>query len=375
MKKRLTTVLTFVLFFAFGYTAQAENLTDYYADVTEKDVKNSIILSLDSSKAFVNGHMTSTVQPIVKDGRTLVSLRFIAEGFDAKVDFNTKNQTITIKSTTKTITLKLGDKVLTVNGKTIQMDIAASLSNHSTYIPLRYIGEAFDKKVVYLNNAYHLIIIREPHATALENLNLIRACELLYQGKSIVYSDRFMAVIKENGHLYVSNNFFNFEPFKYQEFVEDKNTVRLGGIWLKTAISNFYLHYTHTTTQEFILYHVDGEKITRVAIEKAPIKAVKTYGNNVYYVTQYMHGILDAHETSNLKVATLKNEQWGSDYLGKPGFYYIFDTEGKAHDWTISEQGIETFGYQRFGGSAEERKATFGHYRIDLNGHHHELVN
>jgi hypothetical protein len=377
--KIILTLFTFTLFLAFGYTAHAENLPNYYADVTENDLKNSMVLSPESSMAFINGQKVSAVQPIVKNGRTLVPLRFISEGFGAKVDFNTKNQSITIKFANKTISLKIGDNNISINGKSSKMDVAASIYNNSTYIPLRYIGEAFNKKVVYLKNAeiqpYSLIIIRDVNATAIENLNLIRVYGLLYQGKSIVYSDRFMAVIKENGRLFFSNNFNDFEPFVYQELIEDKNSVRLGDIWFNTDMGHFYLNYAYNTTQEFILYRVDGEAITRVAIEKAPIKSVKTYLNNVYYLTRYERGILNADETSNLKSATLNNGQWFSDYLGKPGFYYGFDTLGNVYDWQINANGITTFGYQRSGDlSPDERKKTFGHYRIELKGKHHEIV-
>lgn len=380
MKIRLLALLTFILFFAFEYTANAEILSDYYKDITENDLKNSIVLSPESSMAFINGQRVSAVQPIVKDGRTLVPLRFISEGFGAKVDFNAKNQLITIKYAEKTMILKIGKKDLSVNGKSSEMDVAANVYNNSTYIPLRYIGEAFNKKVVYLKNVeiqpYGLIIIRDVNATALESLNLIRVYELLYQGKSIVYSDRFMTVIKEEGQLFFSNNSLYFEPFVYQEWTEDKNTVRLGDIWFKTDMGHFYLNYDYATTQQFILYRVDGEAITRVAIEEAPIKAVKTYQNNVYYLTRYERGILNDHETSNLKSATFYNGQWVSGYLGKPGFYYGFDTLGKIYDWPINDKGITTFGFQRSGHlSSDERKATFGYYRIELKGHHHELVN
>ncbi|OPA74141.1 hypothetical protein BVG16_25685 [Paenibacillus selenitireducens] len=379
--KVILTLFTFTLFLAFGYTAHAENIHDYYEDVTENDLKNSMVLSPESSMAFINGQKVSAVQPIVKDGRTLVPLRFISEGFGAKVDFNTKNQSITIKYANKTIFSKIGKKNISINGKSSEMDVAASIYNNSTYIPLRYIGEAFNKKVVYLKNAaiqpYSLIIIRDVNATAIENLNLIKVYELLYQGKSIVYSDRFMVVIKENGQLLFSNDFYTFEPFVYQELIEDKNPVRQGDIWFNTDMGHFYLNYAWNTTQEYILYRVDGEVITRVAIEKAPIKAVKTYLNDVYYLTRYERGIPDPHETSNLKSATFNNGQWSSDYLGKPGFYYGFDTEGKVHDWPINVNGISTFGYQRFGDpSSDDRKKTFGHYRIELKGHNHnhELV-
>lgn len=372
-------VFTVTLFLAFGYTAHANNLHDYYNDVTENDLKNSIILSPESSMAFVNGQKKSAVQPIVKDGRTLVPLRFISEGLGAKVDFNTKTQSITIKYNDKTILMKIGKNQISINGKSSEMDVPASIYNNSTYIPLRDIGEALNKKVVYLNHAeirsYPLIIIRDVNGTAIEDLNLIRISELLYQGKSIVYSDRFMVVIKENGQLLFSNDFNYFEPFNYQELIEDKNSVRLGDIWFKTDMGHFYLDYAYNTTREFILYRVDGETITRVAIEKAPIKAVKTYQNEVYYLTRYERGIPNAHETSNLKSATFNNGQWTSDYLGKPGFYYGFDTLGEVYDWPITNNGIVAFGYQRFGDlSSDERKKTFELYRIERKGHHHELV-
>ncbi|MEK8216158.1 copper amine oxidase N-terminal domain-containing protein [Paenibacillus sp. FSL L8-0463] len=377
--KIIITLFTFTLFLAFGSAAHAENLHDYYEDVTESDLKNSMILSPESSMAFINGQKVSAVKPIVKDGRTLVPLRFISEGFGAKVDFNTKEQSITIKYATNTVFLKIGNKNISINGKSSVMDVAASIYNNTTYIPLRYMGEAFNKRVLYLKNAqiqpYSLIIIRDVNATAIENLNLIRVLKLLYQGKSIVYSDRFMAVIKENGQLLFSNTFNQFEPFVYQDLIEDKNLVRLGNIWFNTDMGNFYLNYAFNQTQEFILYRVEGEEITRVAIEKAPIEAVKTYLNDVYYLIRYGRGIPNPQETSNLKSATFNNGQWSTDYLGMPGFYYGFDTLAKVYNWPITDNGITTFGYQRFGDlSSDERKKTIGIYRIELNGHHHELV-
>ncbi|MEK4628610.1 copper amine oxidase N-terminal domain-containing protein [Solibacillus sp. FSL R7-0682] len=377
VKKNLT-LFTFILFLAFSYTAHAENLYDIYEDVTEHDLKNSIILSPESSTAFINGQKVSAVQPIVKDGRTLVPLRFISEGFGAKVDFNSKSQYITIKYANQTISLKIGEKSISINGKLSKMDGAASIYNNATYIPLRYIGEAFNKKIIYLKNEkiqpYSLIIIRDIDATAIENLNLMRVFKFLYKGKSIVYSDRFIIVINENGHSLISNDFYTFEPFNYKEMFEDKNRVQLGDIWFKTDMSHFYLNYAYNTTKEFILYRVD-EEITRVAIEKAPIKAVKTYLNNVYYLTRYERGILNAHETSNLKYATFNNGQWFSDYLGKPGYYYGFDTLGNAYNWEINSNGIFTFGYQRAGDlTSDERKKTFGQYRIELQSKNHQLV-
>ena len=151
--------------------------------------------------------------------------------------------------------------------------------------------------------------------------------------------------------------------------------MKLTDHWFRTEMGHFYLKNAYHSTGEYSLYYVNGEKISRVGTEKAPIKAVKTYEDDVYYLTRYERGILDADQTTNLKAATFTNGKWVSDFLGKPGFYYTFDTMGKAYDWPIDANGITTIGYQRSGHlSKEDRLNTLGYYRLALKGHDHELI-
>lgn len=383
MKSKLATALfTFALFLSFGYAAHAENLQNTYEDVTEADLKNSIILSPESDKGFVNGQQVSAVQPILKDGRTLVPLRFISEGFGAKVDYNAKNQSIIIVHNDKTITLKLGSKNISINGQTKSMDVVPRIQNNVTYIPLRDIGEALNKKVVYLqkkdSQIYSLIILRDHDATPIENLNLIRVLELLYQEKAVVYSDRYLAIIKENDKLLVTNFYKNynytFHPFVYKEHVDTLYETRLGDIWFQAETSQFYVDYAWDSTKEYVLYQVNGEAISRVVIEKAQIKDVKTYQDDVYYLTIYDYGILDPAEISNLRKATQSNGKWSVSYIGKPGFFYGYDMDGKVYEWQIDSSGITTYGYKRVGETKEERLQSSGYYQIDRNGQHHTFV-
>lgn len=381
--KLITAFFTFALFLSFGYVAHAESLQNTYEDITETDLNNSIILSPESAIGFVNGQEVPAVQPIIKDGRTLVPLRFISEGFGAKVDYNTTTQSIIIEHNDKAISLKLGNKKILIDGQTKSMDVVPRIQNKVTYIPLREIGEALNKKVVYLpkkfSQAYSLIILRDKDGTAIEDQSLTRVLDLLYQGKAVIYSDRYMVVIKENDKLLVSQLSPSFDtqfiPFAYEKYMEAPDKIKLGDLWFKTETSSFYLNYAWDTTQEFSLYRVDGEDISRVGIEQAPIKDVKTYQDEVYYLTRYERGLLDAHETSNLKKATLINGKWSVAHLGKPGFYYGYDITGKAFDWSIEENGITTLGWHRYGNlSKEERLETLGYYQIDLKDHHHELI-
>lgn len=372
--KLLLAIVSLTLFFSLMGTTEADSIQT--KNDTSTDFKNTMVLSLDSSVALINGQKESAVKPIVKDGRTLVPLRLISEGFGAVVDFNTKSQSIRIQYSNKTILMKIKNKNITKDGKTVAMDVPANIYNGSTYIPLRYIGEALNKKVVYQKSTetqpYRLIIIRDVSTSTIEESKLIRIYGLTYEGKNVIYSDKYLVVIKENNKLRVSNDFYTFDDFSYHVINNDK---QLGDIWFKTEKSDFYLNYDFNTTQKFILYQVNGESISRVAAENVPIKSVKTYLGNVYYLTQYQRGLLDADQTTNLKYATHNNGQWSLDYLGKPGFYYGFDTLGKVYDWTIDKDGISTFGYQRAGNlSSDERKKTFGQYKIKLSGHQQELL-
>jgi len=357
--KLLFTITSFTLFFSLMGTITAENIQT--PNATSTDLKNTMVLSPDSSWALINGQKESTVKPIVKDGRILVPLRLIAEGFGAVVDFDTKSQSIRIQDSGKTILMKLGNNNITIDGKTVAMDVPANLYNGSTYIPLRYIGEALNKYVAYEKSTetqlHRLIVIKDVNTSAIPVYKLVRLYGLIDEEKDIIYRDQYLIVIKENNKLRVSQDFYTFSDLSYHVTKDDAHTIHLGDIWFKTETGNFYLEYDYDRTQRFVLYQVNGESISRVAAEAVPIKSVKTYLGNVYYLTQYQRGVLDDDQTTNLKYATYSNGQWSSDYLGKPGFYYGFDTLGKAYDWPIDQDGISTFGYLRAGNlSSEEKK-------------------
>lgn len=379
MRIRYMLALFAFIFFSYSNGVSAESLDKNYMDVTKSELENTIILSPESSIGFINGHKVEAVQPIVREGKILVPLRFISEGFGANVDFNKEKSLITIKYNNLIISSKLKSKTIFIDGKSKIMDVAPTLYKNATYIPLRELGEAFNKKVVYLKKSefqsHNLIFLRNIDSSAIENLRLTSALQLILQGKNIVYSDKYMAVIKENDHLLFSNDFYYFAPFSYQENIKNELEVKLGDFWIDTAMGQFYINYDYNLSRDFILYNVKGEVITRVAIEQAPIKSVKTYQDNVYYLTRYERSIQNPELTTNLKTAKLINGKWASDYLGKQGFYYGYDIEGKSYDWEIDDHGVSTLGFHRFADlTKDEKLKTLGYYIIKPNGQDHQFV-
>ncbi|MGC9000790.1 copper amine oxidase N-terminal domain-containing protein, partial [Caldisericum sp.] len=57
---------------------------------------NQIGLQIGNNTAVVNGNVLSIVPPYIKNGRTMVPIRVIVEGFGAKVDWDPINYIVTI---------------------------------------------------------------------------------------------------------------------------------------------------------------------------------------------------------------------------------------------------------------------------------------
>lgn len=102
---------------------------------------------------IVNDHIVfSDVAPYIKNSRTYVPIRFIAEelGFDVKWDAKTKKVTMTDGEST--VELTIGSKTMLVNGKKVKLDAPAEIKDQRTFVPLRAIAEAFGKSVEYSND-------------------------------------------------------------------------------------------------------------------------------------------------------------------------------------------------------------------------------
>jgi hypothetical protein len=108
-------------------------------------LKPAIILDMSiGNRAFSrNGNPNNMdVAPVIKNNRTLVPVRFIAEALGAKVDWDSDTQTVSVDLDGKTLTLVIGQ---TGAG----LDVPAEIIDDRTMAPLRYISESFGARVDY----------------------------------------------------------------------------------------------------------------------------------------------------------------------------------------------------------------------------------
>lgn len=98
---------------------------------------------------FVDGQQIAMDIPpyLNKDNRLLVPLRAIGEALNSQVEWNPKTRGVLVSKEGLTIQLTVGSKQVLLNGKSTLMDTVPIIKNGRTMIPIRYISEYFGKTV------------------------------------------------------------------------------------------------------------------------------------------------------------------------------------------------------------------------------------
>lgn len=136
--------------------------------MTEADqlkLSKCVILYIGSSNSYVNSVKTKIdsengkIVPIVKNGRTLIPVRFISESLNAEVDWDQAASAVTITLDGNTARLKPGNKAMLLNNVEKELDVPAEIVEGRTYLPLRRLAEdVLNKNIFYDRN---LIIVSE----------------------------------------------------------------------------------------------------------------------------------------------------------------------------------------------------------------------
>lgn len=107
---------------------------------------NKISLKLGERTPYVNGQKHNMdVAPEVVNNRTLVPIRFIAEALGAEVTWDNAASTMGIIQNGKTIQIKIGEK-------SAGMDTPAIIKNNRTFVPLRFVAETLGAQVLWFNS-------------------------------------------------------------------------------------------------------------------------------------------------------------------------------------------------------------------------------
>ena len=85
--------------------------------------------------------------PIIKDGRALLPIRYVSETFGAKVDWDGKEEKVSISFGEKTVELWIGKDAAIVEGTLKRLDVVPEIIEGRTVLPLRFVSESLGLKV------------------------------------------------------------------------------------------------------------------------------------------------------------------------------------------------------------------------------------
>jgi len=129
----------------------------YYEDlcIAEKDGKYGLVkltIHPEISVKVDGGKVYFDQLPQIVNDRTLVPLRAIFEALGAEVNWDAQTRTVTATKADTTISLTIDSDQLYVNGTAKTIDVAATIINDRTMVPVRAISEALACDVLWLGD-------------------------------------------------------------------------------------------------------------------------------------------------------------------------------------------------------------------------------
>ena len=130
MKKIIAIVMCMCTLISFAVTGNAQNDVKILLDGTE---------------------MKSDVVAFIENDRTMVPARAIFESMGAQVTWDAENKTVLMvrqkDSEFTSVVLQIGLDYAFVNSERVELDSPAMIKNDRTFVPLRFVIEAFDEGI------------------------------------------------------------------------------------------------------------------------------------------------------------------------------------------------------------------------------------
>ena len=125
---------------------------------------NSISITIDGKAQIYD------VMPVIENGRTLVPMRAIFEALGADIYWNDAKKTVLGKKDDTEVTLQIGNTNAKVNNKDVTLDVAATIIEGRTMVPVRFISEALGCTVNWDDTTKTVIITGKPAKPAMAEL-------------------------------------------------------------------------------------------------------------------------------------------------------------------------------------------------------------
>ncbi len=98
----------------------------------------------------VNGEQrTMDVAPIIRNSRTMLPVRYVAEALGAEIAWDGETSTATLRTADTEIKITVGAAEAIVNGQAVTLDSPAFIESSRTYMPVRFVAETLGATVAW----------------------------------------------------------------------------------------------------------------------------------------------------------------------------------------------------------------------------------
>ena len=134
-------------------------VADSIKEGTSGQVMSAIFAIGNTSITTSAGTVTMDVAPYVKDNRTYVPMRYLAEALGAEVVWDQTAQTVTLSKGDTIVIFTIGSTAYTVNSKSAVADVAPEIASDRTMLPARYVAEALGSEIKWDEVTQQVLII------------------------------------------------------------------------------------------------------------------------------------------------------------------------------------------------------------------------
>ncbi len=144
------------------YEVSGNDKSDF--EKRQERLKGTIIFQIGNYAVSKEGTLchvdtaNKNVFPFIKNDRTLVPLRFIAESLGLEVLWDEQTETVTLTKEENELIFTINKSTYTKNGEELTLDSPPILQESRTFVPLRAVSEGFDKDVCWIENTNSVVI-------------------------------------------------------------------------------------------------------------------------------------------------------------------------------------------------------------------------
>lgn len=106
--------------------------------------------------------LPTDVEPVVREGRTLVPVRAVSEALGAQVQWLPASREVVVGRAGRQVRLAVGSRQALVDGRTVALDVAPAIEGGRALVPLRFVAEEMGVPIRYEAATHSVLLDTRP---------------------------------------------------------------------------------------------------------------------------------------------------------------------------------------------------------------------